>query len=83
MRHPGVNRGQFFEKLHDIFPPSIGSSNTEEEANMVEVVYQASLPRFDPPRAAGRTSVVWGIPNSYLIRYIINTYLKRHRLGVD
>ncbi len=28
-------------------------------------------------------SVVWGIPNSYLIRYIINTYLKRHRLGVD
>jgi hypothetical protein len=30
-----------------------------------------------------QTSVVWGIPNSYLIRYIINTYLKRHRLGVD
>ena len=29
------------------------------------------------------SSVVWGIPNSYLIRYIINTYLKRHRLGVD
>ncbi len=28
-------------------------------------------------------SVVWGIPNSYVIRYIINTYLKRHRLGVD
>ncbi len=31
----------------------------------------------------GISSVVWGIPNSYLIRYIINTYLKRHRLGVD
>ncbi len=31
----------------------------------------------------GEASVVWGIPNSYLIRYIINTYLKRHRLGVD
>jgi len=54
MRHPGVNRAQFFEKLHDIFPPSIGSSNAEQEANMVEVAYQASLPRFDHPRAAGR-----------------------------
>ena len=54
MRHPGVNRGQFFEKLHDIFPPTIGSSNAEQEANMVEVVYQASCPRNDPPRAAGR-----------------------------
>ena len=32
---------------------------------------------------APTTSVVWGIPNSYLIRYIINTYLNRHRLGVD
>ncbi len=29
------------------------------------------------------TSVVWGIPNSYQIRYIINTHLNRHRLGVD
>ncbi len=29
------------------------------------------------------SSVVWGIPNSYLIRYIMNTYLNRHRLGVD
>ena len=34
-------------------------------------------------RYAAATSVVRGIPNSYLIRYIINTYLKRHRLGVD
>ncbi len=29
------------------------------------------------------TSVVWGIPNSYLFRYIIGTYLNRHRLDVD
>jgi len=29
------------------------------------------------------SSVVWGIPNSYLIRYIMNTHLNRHRLGVD
>ncbi len=36
--------------------------------------------RIEPER---KTSVVWGIPNSYLIRYIINTHLKRHRLGVD
>jgi hypothetical protein len=54
MRHPGVNRGQFFEKLHDIFPLSIGPSNAEPEANMMEVAYQASCPRNDPPRAAGR-----------------------------
>jgi hypothetical protein len=54
MRHPGVTRGQFFEKLHDIFPPSIGSSNAEQEANMVEIAYQASCPRNDSPRVAGR-----------------------------
>jgi hypothetical protein len=30
-----------------------------------------------------RASMGWGIPNSYLIRHIINTHLKRHRLGVD
>jgi hypothetical protein len=30
-----------------------------------------------------RSSVVWEIPNSYLIRYIMNTHLNRHRLGVD
>jgi hypothetical protein len=29
------------------------------------------------------SSVVWGIPNSYLTRYIINTHLNRHRSGVD
>jgi hypothetical protein len=29
------------------------------------------------------TTVDWDIPNSYLIRYIINTHLNRHRLGVD
>ncbi len=39
--------------------------------------------QFPAPSDQGRSSVVWGIPNSYLIRYIINTHLNRHRLGVD
>ncbi len=31
MRRTQVTRGQFFEKLYEIFPPSIGSSNNELE----------------------------------------------------
>ena len=56
MRQSGVTRGQFFEKLYEIYPPSesIGSSNAETGTDLVEVAYQASCPRDDAPRAAGR-----------------------------
>jgi len=54
MRQSQVTRGQFFEKLYEIYPPSIGSSNAETGTDLVEVAYQASFPRDDAPRAAGR-----------------------------
>jgi hypothetical protein len=54
MRQSQVTRGQSFEKLYEIYPPSIGSSNAETGTDLVEVAYQASCPRDDAPRAAGR-----------------------------
>ncbi len=54
MRSSQVTRGQFFEKLYEIYPPSIGSSNAETGTDLVEVAYQASCLRDDAPRPAGR-----------------------------
>jgi hypothetical protein len=61
MRQSKVTRGQFFEKLYEIFPPTMmmlnhrpGSTNAETGTDLVEVAYQASYPRDDVPRAAGR-----------------------------
>ncbi len=54
MRRLQDTRGQFFEKLYEVFPPTIGSSNNETGTDLVEVAYQASFPRDDAPRAGGR-----------------------------
>jgi hypothetical protein len=45
MRRTQVTRGQFFEKIYEIFPQSIGSSNNETGTDLVEVAYQARFPR--------------------------------------
>jgi hypothetical protein len=45
---------QFFEKLYEIFPPTIGSTKNEPDADLIEIVYQASFPRDYAPRAGGR-----------------------------
>ena len=37
MRRTQVTRGQFFERLYEIFPPSIGSSINETGTDLVEV----------------------------------------------
>ena len=39
MRRTQVTRGQFFEKLYEIFPPTIGSSNAETGTDLVEIAY--------------------------------------------
>jgi hypothetical protein len=54
MRRTQLTRQQFFEKLCEIFPPTIGSSNNEPGADLIEIAYQASFPRDDAPRAGGR-----------------------------
>ncbi len=54
MQRTQVTRGQFFYKLYEIFPPTIGSSNAETGPDLVEVAYQASFPRDNAPRAGIR-----------------------------
>jgi hypothetical protein len=54
MKRSQVTREQFFEKLHEIFPPTIGSTNYETGPDFIDIAYQASIPRFDPPRSGGR-----------------------------
>jgi hypothetical protein len=71
------------EKLH--FALEIIALNPEVSRfnRYMTLPVNCKLGPSDTQQHTPQTSVVWGIPNSYLIRYIINTYLKRHRLGVD
>ncbi len=54
MKRNQVARSQFFEKLYEIYPPTIGTSNAETGLDPMEVAYQASFPRDDATRAGGR-----------------------------